>query len=460
MAHIRFGTDGVRGVANSELDPESVVALGRATARVLGARSFLIGRDTRRSGPLLQAAMSTGIASEGADVIDVGVLPTPGVAWLSSARSVPAVVISASHNPFADNGIKVFAAGGLKLSETTERAIQDELDGMLPQVPGSAPSAVGRPEGQAVGSIRREKNPQSSYIDHLVAVLDERDLSGVRVVVDCANGASYAIAPTVLERLGVTVHSIGCDPDGTNINDGCGSTHPEALAMEVVERGADLGIALDGDADRLVAVDHKGHVTTGDELMALFALDLSERHQLNCGTVVVTVMSNLGFRKTMAERGIEIVETPVGDRNVLEAIEARGLNLGGEQSGHIIFRHLATTGDGLLSAVVLMDLLKRKARSLSDLVAATMRRLPQVLVNVRVPDPSAAVSTAGVRDELASVEQWLGEGGRVLLRVSGTEPVVRVMAEATDEQTASEAVRRLCEAVENAASTSAAARRS
>lgn len=448
---IRFGTDGVRGIANAELDAETVLVLGRACARVLGARSFLVGRDTRRSGPLLQAAVSAGLASEGADVVDVGVLPTPALAWLSSDRQVPAVVVSASHNPFADNGIKVFAAGGLKLPAKVERAIESEFESL-----SGGPGTSVRPAGEGVGAFHFDADAKGAYVDHLVAVLGGRRLDDMKVVVDCANGAASAVAPMSIERLGAKVDAIAAEPDGTNINDGCGSTHPELLARAVVELGADVGIALDGDADRLVAVDHTGHVSTGDELLALFATDLAERGQLS-GGVVVTVMSNLGFRKAMAERGIEVVETPVGDRHVLEALEAGALVLGGEQSGHIIFRHLATTGDGLLTAILLLDLVRRSGRSLSELVAGSMKRLPQMLANVNVGDPRSVVETEEVRTAVAAVEARLGDQGRVLLRASGTEPLVRVMAEAADEHLAREALEHLCEAVARAGSSNTAA---
>jgi phosphoglucosamine mutase len=460
---VRFGTDGVRGLANAELDPESVLALGRATARVLGSPTFLIGRDTRRSGPLLQAAMSAGMASEGADVVDLGVLPTPAIAWLSASRGVPAVVVSASHNPFPDNGIKVFAAGGLKLPAGDELAIERELESLLEHGARSTQSAHGaqsprgtqRPTGAAVGSLRQDHEATDSYMDHLVGLLGPEALSGLRVVVDCANGAASAVAPRVLSRLGAQVHAIGCEPDGTNINDGCGSTHPDALAAQVLAKRADVGLAVDGDADRLVAVDHNGSTKTGDELMALFAIDLAERGGLKNDTVVVTVMSNLGFRRAMGARSILVVETPVGDRHVLKALEARGLVLGGEQSGHIVFRELATTGDGLLTGLLLLDLLRRSGRPLAELVASAMERVPQFLENVSVPDPRTVVDTEEVRAALAFVEESLGDQGRVLLRVSGTENLVRVMAEAVDESSARRAVKSLCEAVERAGTSSA-----
>ena len=335
-----------------------MLALGRAVARNITAPTFLVGRDTRRSGPMLQAALSAGLASEGADVVDVGVAPTPTLAWLSATRDLPAVVISASHNPFADNGIKLFAAGGAKLSAEMEAAIEDELERILePSTKG--PRSL---EGHGVGSLGTEPGVGDAYAEHLSSLLEGRSLEGLRLVVDSANGAASVIAAGVYERLGAEVVAIGCEPDGTNINDGCGSTATEVLARAVVEHGADLGLALDGDADRLLAVDAGGTVANGDELLALFALDLAERGLLAGNTVVVTVMTNLGFRMAMEERGIVVKETAVGDRYVLAALDKDGFALGGEQSGHIIFRRLATTGDGLLTGLMLSDLVQRAGR--------------------------------------------------------------------------------------------------
>jgi len=443
---VRFGTDGIRGVANAELGAELVLALGRATARALPAPCFLIGRDTRQSGPLLQAALSAGLASEGADVVDLGVLPTPGVAWLCAGRQLPGAVISASHNPFADNGVKLFATGGLKLPVAVEAAVEDELDRVL-AADVRGPRA---PTGRGVGRLSSDSDASAGYIDHLVSVLDGRSLDGMRVVLDCANGAASAIAPVVLGRLGAVVDVIAAEPDGTNINDGCGSTYPERLSAEVLRRGAEIGLALDGDADRLVAVDQTGAATTGDELLALFATDLAQRGRLAGNTVVVTVMSNLGLRLAMAEKGIAVRETPVGDRSVLEALDADGLTLGGEQSGHLVFRELATTGDGVLTGVLLLDLLRRTRRPLADLAGEVMQRLPQVLVNVGASDPARVVESEAVQFEVGRVKEELGARGRVLLRASGTEPLVRVMVEAADEELAHQAVDRLCAVVERA----------
>ena len=439
MIRAQFGTDGVRGVANVELSPELVLALGRAVARTITATTFLIGRDTRKSGPMLQAALSAGLASEGADVVDVGVLPTPALAWLSARRDLPAVVISASHNPFADNGIKLFAAGGAKLSLETEAAIEDELERTLePSVKG--PRSL---EGHGVGSLTGDLDLGGSYVEHLGTLLDGRRLEGLRLVVDSPNGAASGLAAPVYEQLGAEVVAIGCEPDGTNINAGCGSTSTETLARAVVEHQADLGLALDGDADRLLAVDGAGALVNGDELLALFALDLAERGQLAGNTVVVTVMTNLGFRLAMEERGIVVKETMVGDRYVLAALDKDGLSLGGEQSGHIIFRRLATTGDGLLTGLALADLLARAGRPLAELLDGLVNRVPQVLVNVPVPSTELLAEAEAVWSAVAEEQGRLGDAGRVLLRPSGTEPVVRVMVEAPGDGVAEEIAHRL-----------------
>jgi phosphoglucosamine mutase len=435
----RFGTDGVRGVANVELTPELVLALGRAIARTISAETFLIGRDTRRSGLMLQAALSAGLASEGAGVVDVGVLPTPALAWLSATRDAPAIVISASHNLFADNGIKLFAAGGAKLGADTESAIEDELERILdPSVKG--PRSL---EGHGVGSLATESGLGESYVEHLGTLLEGRSLDGLRLVVDSANGAASELAASVFERLGAEVVAIGCDPDGTNINAGCGSTSTETLASAVVEHEADLGLALDGDADRLLAVDGNGAPANGDELLALFALDLAERGQLAGNTVVVTVMTNLGFRLAMEQRGILVKETAVGDRYVLAALDQDGFALGGEQSGHIIFRRLATTGDGLLSGLILADLVTRAGKPLAELLDGLVARVPQVLVNVPVPNTELLDGAEAVWSAVAEEEARLGDAGRVLLRPSGTEPLVRVMVEADGDGVAEEIAQRL-----------------
>ncbi|MHB1554418.1 MAG: phosphoglucosamine mutase [Acidimicrobiales bacterium] len=431
-----FGTDGVRGVANSELSAELAVALGRAAARVLDARGFVVGRDTRESSTMLQAALSAGLASGGADVRDLGVLPTAGVAFLAARRSVPAAMVSASHNPYRDNGIKFFDAAGVKLAPGIEAQVAAALD---------LPPRAGR-----VGSLAPEPGALAEYRRHLVDSIEGRRLDGLHVVVDCANGAASAVAPDVLADLGARVDALCTEPDGTNINDGCGSTQPERLAREVVARGADLGLALDGDADRLVAVDHTGAICDGDVLLAIFAVDLEARGELTGDAVVVTVMTNLGFRLAMARRGISVHETPVGDRQVLAALDESGLALGGEQSGHIVFRRRATTGDGVLTGILLADTVVRAGRPLADLSAGLVERVPQVLVNVAVREPGRLADADGVWKAVAEIEAELGESGRVLLRASGTEPLVRVMVEAPTPEAAQQAAGRLAEVVEGA----------
>jgi phosphoglucosamine mutase len=439
---LKFGTDGVRGVANQELTPELALTLGRAAARVLGGDRWLIGSDTRRSGPLLAAALAAGLASEGIEVVDLGVLPTPGVAHLAAADGVAAAMISASHNPFGDNGIKLFAAGGRKLTDDVEATLEAELAAL-----GGQGDPRPRPVGAGVGSLRRDHEAVGRYRDHLVhGVLDGRRLDGLRVVVDTANGAVSGLATDVLTALGAEVTAIHDDPDGININDGCGSTHPGDLQAEVVAAGAQVGLAFDGDADRVLAVDADGVLVDGDQIIAMCAIDLHERGLLAAGTVVVTVMSNLGFRTGMAERGIEVVDTAVGDRYVLEALDRGPFTLGGEQSGHVIFRELASTGDGLLTGLFLLDLVRRAGRPLADLAAASMTRLPQVLINVRTArrDPQVLEHLA---DQVAAAEARLGARGRVLLRTSGTEPLVRVMVEAPTDVEAHEVAEDLASAV-------------
>lgn len=448
---LKFGTDGVRGVANSELTPELALALGRAAARVLGGERCAVGRDTRRSGPLLEAALAAGLASEGVDVTLLGVVPTPEVAWWSASEGAPAAMVSASHNPFPDNGIKLFAAGGRKLSDAVEQQIEGELQRLLGAVVSSSTPGAGPeptvPTGAAVGAIRPAGAAHSGYAAAVAASLDGRRLAGLRAVVDCAHGAASAVAPQVLADLGVDVDVVHAGPDGTNINAGCGSTHIDGLARTVVERGADLGVAFDGDADRVLLVDGAGEVVDGDQIIALCAIDRHERGVLTGDSVVVTVMTNLGFRQAMEKRGIHVVETAVGDRYVLEALEQRGLSLGGEQSGHVIFRDLATTGDGLLTAVQALDVVVRSGRPLGELVAASMTRLPQVLRSVRVAERDPAV-VERLRPAIEAVEGRLGGQGRVLVRPSGTEPLVRVMVEAPTADEASAAVDELVAAVE------------
>ena len=431
---VSFGTDGIRGVANAELTPELAVALGRAAAAVLGRDLWLIGADTRASSPMLAAALAAGLAAAGADVADLGVLPTPGVAFLSQSEGAPAAVISASHNPWSDNGIKLLAAGGLKLSDDVEARIA----GLLGNMTAAAPSSILDP-----GRVWRHPDPVSGYAAHLVASLEGRMLAGLRVVIDCANGAASAVAPGVLRSVGADVTVLNATPDGTNINRDCGSTHPSALQASVVAAGADVGLAFDGDADRVLAVDHTGALVDGDQIIAICALDRHRRGVLRGGGVAVTVMSNLGLRLGLASAGIEVVETQVGDRYVLGALERFGLGLGGEQSGHVIFRDLATTGDGLLTGLQLLDVVQRTGRPLADLAAAAMTRLPQVLRNVPVVDRGALDGADEVHRAVAEAQAGLGGQGRVLLRPSGTEAVVRVMVEAPSEEMAAEVADRL-----------------
>lgn len=443
---LKFGTDGVRGVANHELTPELALNLGRAAARVLGGARWLIGRDTRRSGPLLAAALAAGLATEGVEVIDLGVVPTPGVAHLSSVDGVPAAMISASHNPFGDNGIKLFSAGGAKLSDEIESQLEAELTALAGQ---GDPRP--RPAGEAVGSIEAAPQAVRRYLDHLVAdILPAGALDGLKVVLDGANGAASSLAAEVFGSLGAVVAAIHTEPDGTNINEGCGSTHPEALQAAVLAHGADVGLAFDGDADRVLAVDAAGELVDGDQIIAICAIDLRQRGLLRHDGVVVTVMSNLGFRQGMAANGIEVITTDVGDRYVLEALDRGGHVLGGEQSGHVIFRAEASTGDGMLTGLHLLDVVARQGRPLAELAAAAMVRLPQVLVNVRTSrrDPSL-LDRVGPR--VADAEARLGDRGRILLRPSGTEPVVRVMVEAPTAEEAKAVADDLARAVEDLA---------
>ena len=441
MTQVRFGTDGVRGVANRDLTPEVALAIGRAAVRAFGAERVLVGRDTRRSGPLLEAAVAAGICAEGAEAVLLGVVPTPAVAAGSRDRSVVGVMISASHNPFPDNGIKLFAPGGRKLTDDEQHRVEDVIAEALGGGPHPGPT------GADLGTVAGDDGVLAAYTASVAAAIEGRDLRGLHVVLDCANGSNSVIAPQVVAGLGARVDVLAASPDGTNINDGCGSTHPDRLQDAVMRAGADLGLAFDGDADRVLGVDHTGALVDGDQILALCAVDLRDRGRLTDDTVVVTVMSNLGFRQAMDRQGIRVVETKVGDRYVLEAMLEGGYSLGGEQSGHVIFGDLSTTGDGLLSGVVLADLVRRSGARLADLAAAAMTRLPQVLRNVPVAVPVPDVADR-LRDEIDAVEATLDGRGRVLLRPSGTEPVVRVMAEAPTEGEAAAAVDRLAAAVE------------
>ncbi len=436
---LRFGTDGIRGVANVELTPELALALGRAAARQLPGAEFLVGRDTRRSGPMLESALAAGLASEGARVVDVGVIPTPGLAWLAAANGLPGAMISASHNPFADNGIKLLSPQGTKLPDSTERAVEDELDRILT---GDHAGHRPAPAGPGVGALVPDGSLARAYLEHLAGSV-ELGSRRLRVVCDCANGAASPVAPEVLARLEVDAVVVAAEPDGTNINERCGSTHAAALGPRVVAEGADVGICFDGDADRLIALDSRGEVVDGDQLLALFAFDLHERHLLDGDGVVATVMSNLGLRRALEGRGIRLVETPIGDRHVADALETHGLVLGGEQSGHIVFRREATTGDGILTALKLLELISRAGRPLHELAAGAMARIPQLLRNVPVAEPGRLTAASAIWAEVSAVEALLGSAGRVLLRASGTEAAVRVMVEAESAEHAVSAVERL-----------------
>jgi phosphoglucosamine mutase len=453
---LKFGTDGVRGPAD-EFTDELLVALGEAATRVLGGSDgFLIACDTRESGPRLERALATGIIRGGGVPESLGVVPTPTAAWASAQRNVPAAVISASHNVWSDNGIKFFAPGGRKLPDAVEAKLEAALEEILAGVPYGVPDETPATtiDTDFVLAHDGALGPWSASVASSIA---DRRLDGISVVIDCANGSSSDVAPSLLRALGATVDVLHASPNGRNINDRCGSTHPEDLQRRVVEIGADVGLAFDGDADRLLAVDERGTLVDGDHLLALFATDLRARGQLAGDLVVVTVMTNLGFRLAMSERDIAVVETPVGDRHVLEALERTSGSLGGEQSGHIVFAEIATTGDGLLSGVQLLDLVKRSGRTFSELAAESMKQLPQVLVNVAVASRRAdfgswfaTVLADGLADDIAIEEKLLGERGRVLIRPSGTEPLVRVMVEAETPDLADAVARRLAAKVAGA----------
>lgn len=442
---LRFGTDGIRGVANSEITPEIALALGRVAARHLQGSPWLLGRDTRRSGSMLLAAFASGVAAEGRDVLDCGVIPTPGLAWLAGERGAPAAMVSASHNPYPDNGIKLFGPGGAKLSLEDEAGIQDDLAAITASHRWLRDDAA---VGLGVGSVSLDALGLAAYADRLVRLGSAAALYGGKVVIDCANGSASAVAPEVFERLGLDHLVLSAAPDGSNINADCGSTHLGALRSAVTSTGADLGIAFDGDADRMLAVDHLGSVVDGDQLIAMFATDLQERGELAGDCVVATLLSNLGLRLALGARGISLVETPVGDRHVADAMEAGGYVLGGEQSGHLIFRRHSFTGDGVLTALQLLDLLARQSTSLADLAGASMQRVPQLMVNVQVADKGRLNDATAVWTEVRLVEEHLGTAGRVVLRSSGTEPAVRVMVEGPTAEEVESLVRRLAEVVE------------
>ncbi|MCD4535696.1 phosphoglucosamine mutase [Nocardioides sp. cx-169] len=438
-----FGTDGVRGLANGQLTAELALDLSVAAARVLvdrgeyaGPRPIaVVGRDTRISGQFLEHAVVAGLASAGVDVIRLRVLPTPGVAYLTHALGADlGVVISASHNPMPDNGIKFLSRGGLKLDDAVERDIEAHLE-----------MAWDRPLGGDVGRVSPYATPVEEYVDHLLATR-QRPLAGLRIVLDCAHGAAFEAGPRALRLAGAEVVAIGTEPDGLNINDGCGSTHLEPLRAAVLEHGADAGFALDGDADRCLAVDHEGNVVDGDQVLAILAISMAEAGRLVKDTVVATVMSNLGFVQAMKAAGLGVRQTKVGDRYVLEAMRVAGYTLGGEQSGHVIMSEHATTGDGILTALHVLDRMVETGQTLASL-ASVVTRLPQVLVNVPGVDKTRADDDPVLAAALAEEEYALGDTGRILLRPSGTEALVRVMVEAPTQELAQDVADRLAAVV-------------
>ncbi|MDO5634341.1 MAG: phosphoglucosamine mutase [Micrococcus sp.] len=428
-----FGTDGVRGLANGTLTVEMSVRLSQAAAPVLGKEAIaegrrptaVVARDPRISGEFINAAVLAGLASSGVDVWDAGMLPTPAAAYLvADLKADFGVMISASHNPAPDNGIKFLARGGQKLTDEQEDAIERRLHEDDPL----------RPTGAEVGRVRRFSDAEDRYVLHLIQSMPNR-LEGMTVVLDCAHGAASGCSPDAFKGAGANVIVIGADPDGNNINDGYGSTHLENLQAAVVEHGADLGIAHDGDADRCLAVDENGKVVDGDQIMAMMALALKERGELKDDTLVVTVMSNLGLKMAMQEAGVRLVETKVGDRYVLAGMKHGSYSLGGEQSGHVIFSDYATTGDGVLTGLHIAARVKATGTPLSEL-ATVMRHMPQVLINVKDVDKSRVGEDPEVQAAVSAAESRLGTSGRVLLRASGTEQLVRVMVEAPDQETA------------------------
>ena len=440
-----FGTDGVRGLANSELTPELALALADAAARVLADRGLggsesrpiaVVGRDPRASGEMLEAAVTAGLTAAGADVLRVGVLPTPAIAHLVGELSADlGVMISASHNPMPDNGIKLFAAGGHKLPD----AVEDEIAIRLHS------REVQRPTGARIGRVRDVPEAAGRYVDHLL-LATPHSLNGLRVVVDCAHGAASVVAPETYRRAGADVVALHAQPDGLNINDGCGSAHLDDLRAAVVVQRAAIGIAHDGDADRCLAVDATGAVVDGDQIMAILALAMRDSAELVENTLVTTVMSNLGLHQAMREHGVVVKTTAVGDRYVLEALTAGGFSLGGEQSGHVVLPEYATTGDGLLTALRLMARMVTSGHDLADL-ASVLTRLPQVLINVVVTEKAAVAAAPAVAEALADAKAELGDTGRILLRASGTEQLVRVMVEAPTESAATNIAVRVAKVV-------------
>ncbi|MDQ0484928.1 phosphoglucosamine mutase [Guptibacillus hwajinpoensis] len=438
-----FGTDGVRGIANTELTPELAFKLGRLGGYVLTKNTekpkILIGRDTRISGYMLEGALVAGLLSIGAEVMRLGVISTPGVAHLTKALSAQAgVMISASHNPVGDNGIKFFGPDGFKLLDAQEEEIEALIDSDEDHVP--------RPTGSDLGIVSDYFEGCQKYLQYLKQTVDE-DFSGLHIALDCAHGATSSLAAHLFADLEADISTIGTNPTGTNINDGVGSTHPETLAEFVKEKNANVGFAFDGDGDRLIAVDENGDVVDGDEIMFICAKFMKDQKRLRHDTVVSTVMSNLGFHKGMEEAGVTSLQTKVGDRYVMEEMRKEGYNLGGEQSGHIIFLDHITTGDGMLSALQLANIMKVTNKSLSEL-AGEMKKYPQSLVNVKVTDKTKVDSNDKIQETIQKVESDMNGEGRILVRPSGTEPLVRVMAEAPTKELCDEYVDRVVKMVE------------
>ncbi|STO35745.1 Phosphoglucosamine mutase [[Flavobacterium] thermophilum] len=438
-----FGTDGVRGVANRELTPELAFQIGRCGGYVLTKSverpKVLIGRDTRISGHMLEGALVAGLLSIGVEVMRLGVISTPGVAYLTKALGAQAgIMISASHNPVQDNGIKFFGPDGFKLSDEQEAEIEALIDNGEDMLP--------RPIGAGLGQVNDYFEGGQKYLQYLKQTIDEEDFSGMKIALDCAHGATSSLATYLFADLDADVVTMGASPNGLNINEGVGSTHPEALAAFVKEKGADVGLAFDGDGDRLIAVDENGNIVDGDQIMYICAKYLKETGRLKHQTVVSTVMSNLGFYKALEAQGIKSVQTAVGDRYVVEEMKKNGYNLGGEQSGHIIFLDYNTTGDGMLTALQLVNIMKIKGKPLSEL-AGEMKKYPQLLVNVRVKEKEKVMENEQVKNVIAEVEAEMNGNGRVLVRPSGTEPLVRIMAEAPTEEACRAYVERIADVV-------------
>ena len=437
---LTFGTDGVRGKFGTELTESYAADLAVVAAQVLQCKTVVIGRDTRESGVLLETAIANALVKEGIETQLMGVAPTPAIAFSAMRQNVVAIAITASHNLYQDNGIKIFGAGGRKLSDSEQEEIEKQL---LERTRKSASGAIG-----ASSDLAKTVKPElvKEYCDWLSQIVDTTDFSKLHVVLDCANGAYSNVAPEVFTKLGATVTTINATPDGRNINEQCGATHPAMLCSVVKSVGAHFGIAFDGDGDRLIAVDETGEIVDGDHLIAISATEMKRRGTLRNNKVAVTVMTNIGFHQAMKKAEIEVVTTPVGDRSVLAALEENSLVLGGEQSGHIIYRDLATTGDGLLAALMLSAIVAGANKTLGEIASAAMTSFPQVLINLRVSKRVENIEKL-FESEIAGAEKSLQANGRVLVRASGTEPMVRVMVEASQQATAESVAATLAQAI-------------